>query len=65
MRSVARATAAFDDFDYALPAELSRGLRLPAPTSNGRLAIAIGGVVIGAALVAVYLFLTPPAPPAA
>ena len=49
----------------ALPAELSRGLRLPAPTPNGRLAIAIGGVVVGAALVAVYLFLTPPAPPAA
>ncbi len=49
----------------ALPAELSRGLRLPAPTPNGRLAIAIGGVVLGAALVAIYLFLTPPAPPAA
>lgn len=49
----------------ALPAELSRGLRLPGPTPNGRLAIAIGGVVIGAALVAVYVFLTPPAPPAA
>jgi energy-coupling factor transport system substrate-specific component len=48
----------------ALPAEMSRGLRLPGPTGTGRLVIAIGGIVIGAALVALYLFITPPAPPA-
>ncbi len=47
----------------ALPAEMSRGLRLPGPTATGRLAVAIGGVVIGATMVAVYLFLTPPAAP--
>jgi energy-coupling factor transport system substrate-specific component len=48
----------------ALPADLSRGLRLPAPTTTRRLAIAIAGVVIGAALVALYVFITPPAAPA-
>lgn len=48
----------------ALPAELSRDLRLPAPTASNRLVIAIVGVVIGAAFVAVYLLLTPPAAPA-
>lgn len=48
----------------ALPAELSRGLRLPAPTSQGRLIVAIVGVVVGAALVATYIALTPAAPAA-
>ena len=48
----------------ALPEDLTRGLRLPAPTSSGRLVIAIVGVVVGAALVAAYLLLTPPAPAA-
>jgi energy-coupling factor transport system substrate-specific component len=48
----------------ALPPDLSRGIRLPAPTSTGRLAIAIVGAVIGAAFVIVYqVFLAPqPAP---
>jgi len=44
----------------ALPADLSRGLRLPAPTSSGRLALSVVGVVIGAVLVAAFVFLTPP-----
>lgn len=48
----------------ALPEDLTRGLRLPSPTSSGRLVIAIVGVVVGAALVAAYLLLTPPAPAA-
>lgn len=48
----------------ASPAELSRDLRLPAPTASSRLVVAIVGVVIGAALAALYLFITPPAAPA-
>jgi energy-coupling factor transport system substrate-specific component len=48
----------------ALPAELSRDLRLPVPTATNRLVVAIVGVVIGAAFVAVYLLIRPPAAPA-
>jgi energy-coupling factor transport system substrate-specific component len=49
----------------ALPPDLSQGLRLPAPTSTGRLAIAIVGAVVGAAFVIAYqVFLAPPPTPA-
>ena len=44
----------------ALPADVTRGVRLPAPTSTARLAVAVVGVVVGAALVAAYVLLTPP-----
>jgi energy-coupling factor transport system substrate-specific component len=46
----------------ALPPDLSRGLRLPGPTSSGRLAIAIVGAVIGAAIVIVYQWFIAAAP---
>jgi energy-coupling factor transport system substrate-specific component len=49
----------------ALPADLTKGLRLPGPTSTARLTIAVIGVVVGALLVAGYVMLTPPAAPAA
>ena len=48
----------------ALPADLTRGLRLPSPTSTGRLVLAVVGVVAGAAIVATYVMLTPPPVPA-
>jgi energy-coupling factor transport system substrate-specific component len=49
----------------ALPADLTKGLRLPGRTSTARLTIAVIGVVVGALLVAGYVMLTPPAAPAA
>jgi energy-coupling factor transport system substrate-specific component len=48
----------------ALPADLTKGLRLPGPTSTARLTIAVIGVVVGALLVAGYVMLTPPSAPA-
>jgi energy-coupling factor transport system substrate-specific component len=46
----------------ALPPDLSRGLRLPAPTSSGRLAVATLGAVVGAAFVIGYQVLLAPRP---
>ncbi len=45
----------------ALPADLTRGLRLPGPTSTARLTAAVVGVVVGAAVVAAYVLLIAPA----
>lgn len=44
----------------ALPAELTRGLRLPAATGMRGVLVATAGVVIGVALVLVFLLITPP-----
>ena len=45
----------------ALPADLTRGVRLPGPTNTARLTAAVVGVVVGAAVVAAYVLLIAPA----
>jgi len=48
----------------ALPANLTAGLQLPPATGMRGVLLAAGGIVIGVALVLVFLLITPPAPAA-
>lgn len=48
----------------ALPPELSRDLRLPAPTSMRPILVAVAGVVLGVGFLLAYLLLVKPAAPA-
>ena len=47
----------------ALPPELSRDLRLPAPTSMRPILVAVAGVVLGVGFLLAYLLLVKPAAP--
>jgi energy-coupling factor transport system substrate-specific component len=48
----------------ALPPELSRGIRLPAPTNLRPILVAVAGVVLGTAFLLVYLLVVNPPEPA-